>query len=98
MSRRLIRALIGLYPRRWRRRYGAELEALVTELAANRDRNRARLAAGLIASAGVQRIRGLGTWGAAAIIAVAALLGFVLGRFTFVCGPHLLVSLGSSAS
>ena len=74
MSRRLLRMLVGLYPRRWRRRYGAELEELVTELAANRDRKRVRLAAGLIANAGVERIRGLGAWGAAAIIVVAALI------------------------
>jgi hypothetical protein len=74
MSRRLLRMLVGLYPRRWRRRYGAELEELVTELAANRDRKRVRLAAGLIANAGVERIRGLGAWGAAATIVVAALI------------------------
>ena len=73
MSHGFVRMLISLYPRRWRRRYGAELEQLVVEMDANRDRSRMSLAAGLVASAGVERLRWLGTTGTAAIVGVVAL-------------------------
>jgi hypothetical protein len=76
MSRRLLRMLIWLYPRRWRRRYGAELEELARELAANHDRTRARLALGLLVSGLAERTRGLIP---RAVIVILVVTGLITG-------------------
>jgi hypothetical protein len=75
MSRRWVRILIALYPRRWRRRYGAELQQLISEINAERPQSRLALAADLLTAAAAQRIPRLGLRSASAVLLIAAALG-----------------------
>ena len=72
MSDRLLRILIALYPRRWRRRYGVELEQLIAQLDSEHSRTRARLVAGLIGTAAIERIRAPGMRIVATILVIVA--------------------------
>ncbi|HEY2202259.1 MAG TPA: hypothetical protein VGH56_10225, partial [Solirubrobacteraceae bacterium] len=57
MSNRLLRAVLALYPRGFRRRYGPEAQGLVNDLEAAGDRSRLRLVSGLLVSAAAERLR-----------------------------------------
>jgi hypothetical protein len=57
MSSRLLRAVLAVYPRDFRRRYGAEVQDLVNDLEAAGDRSRVRLLSGLLMNAVTERLR-----------------------------------------
>ena len=57
MSNRFLRAVLALYPRGFRRRYGPEVQGLVNDLEAAGDRSRLRLVSGLLVSAVAERLR-----------------------------------------
>ena len=57
MSNRFLRAVLALYPRGFRRRYGPEVQGLVNDLEAAGDRSRLRLVSGLLVSAAAERLR-----------------------------------------
>ena len=57
MSNRFLRAVLALYPRGFRRRYGPEVQGLVNDLEAAGDRSRLRLLSGLLVSAVAERLR-----------------------------------------
>ena len=57
MNRRLLRVLVLLYPRDWRKRYGDELAALCQELLESDKTTRLRLVLGLGTSACAERAR-----------------------------------------
>jgi hypothetical protein len=57
MSNRFLRAVLAVYPRRFRRRYGPEVQGLVNDLEAAGDRSRLRLVSGLLVSAVAERLR-----------------------------------------
>lgn len=57
MSNRLLRAILALYPRSFRRRYGRELQDLFNDLEAASDHSRLWLVSELLASAVAQRLR-----------------------------------------
>jgi hypothetical protein len=57
VSNRLLRAVLALYPRAFRRRYGAEVQDLVNDLEAAGDRSRLRLVSGLLISAAEEQLR-----------------------------------------
>ena len=78
MSSRLLRFLLALYPPRWRRRYGRELQDLVTEMAQRGDRSRARLTAGLLANAAAEWLHRSRRQTAGALVLVAVLAGAVV--------------------
>jgi hypothetical protein len=73
MSNRIMRALIALYPRGFRRRYGPELRDLVEELEGAGDRSRLRLVGGLLAGAATERLRATRAGAALSILVVIAL-------------------------
>jgi carboxyl-terminal processing protease len=58
MSRRLVRTLVLLYPKKWRERYEDELAALSEELLVEGQTTRLRLVVGICASASMERVRG----------------------------------------
>lgn len=90
MSRRLTRLLVGLYPPRWRRRYGDELLALAAELERSGRRSRVALALGLIGGAAGQWRRAA-RWpigGGVAALAIGLVgLGLVLSGGSVDSGP-----------
>jgi hypothetical protein len=57
MSNRFLRAVLALYPRGFRRRYGPEVQGLVNDLEAAGDRSWLRLVSGLLVSAVAERLR-----------------------------------------
>ena len=57
MSNRFLRAVLALYPRGFRRRYGPEVQGLVNDLEAAGERSRLRLVSGLLVSAVAERLR-----------------------------------------
>ena len=57
MSNRFLRAVLAVYPRGFRRRYGPEVQGLVNDLEAAGDRSRLRLVSGLLVSAVAERLR-----------------------------------------
>jgi hypothetical protein len=57
MSDRIVRAVLVLYPRAFRRRYGPEVRDLVEELEGAGERSRLRLLSGLFAAATGERLR-----------------------------------------
>jgi hypothetical protein len=76
MSNRFLRAVLALYPRGFRRRYGPEVQGLVNDLEAAGERSRLRLVSGLLVSAVAERLRTLrldAPLTIPAIVAVAAL-------------------------
>ena len=73
MSSRTVGILIGLYPRAWRRRYGAELHDLVVEMSRRGERPGWRLGSDLILAAAGERLRGSRRQAAGAVL----LLGVV---------------------
>ncbi len=73
MSNRIMRALIALYPRAFRRRYGPELRDLVEELEGAGDRSKLRLLGGLLAGAATERLRVSRAGAALLVVAVIAL-------------------------
>jgi hypothetical protein len=73
MTRRLSSLVVALYPRSWRRRYGAELADLCHECLESGESTRLRLTVGLIGSAVVQRLRALASPRHRALIATVAL-------------------------
>ena len=78
MSSRLLRFLLTLYPPRWRRLYGQELQDLVTEMAQRDDRSRARLTAELLANAAAEWLHRSRRQTAGALALVAVLAGAVV--------------------
>jgi hypothetical protein len=74
MSDRIVRAVLALYPRAFRRRYGPEVRDLVEELEAEGDRSRLWLLCGLIAAAAAERLRATRAGIAASLIALVALV------------------------
>jgi hypothetical protein len=57
MRRRLTHRILGLYPRKWRDRYGEEMRDLSNELIQNREFSPFRLAFGLLSSALIERVQ-----------------------------------------
>jgi hypothetical protein len=57
MSDRFLRAVLALYPRGFRRRYGTEVQDLVNDLEAAGDSSRLSLIGGLLISAVTERLR-----------------------------------------
>ncbi len=57
MSARPFKFIISIYPKGWRRRYGRELEQLVRDLEAGKDRAPLRIAADLLFNAASARVR-----------------------------------------
>ena len=57
MSNTFLRAVLAVYPRGFRRRYGPEVQGLVNDLEAAGDRSRLRLVSGLLVSAVAERLR-----------------------------------------
>ena len=81
MSNRFLRAVLALYPRGFRRRYGPEVQGLVNDLEAAGDRSRLRLVSGLLVSAVAERLRTVrldARLTIPALVAVAA-LGTIVG-------------------
>jgi hypothetical protein len=68
-TRRAIRLMIALYPRRWRRRYGSELEDLVLEAIEHRDSSTTVVLLNLVQGVANERLRALPA--SAPLIAVA---------------------------
>ena len=91
MSNRLLRAILLLYPRAFRRRYGPEIQDLVNDLAAAGDRSRLRLAGGLLLSAAAERLRAVRVDTRLAIPTLAAVvaLGTIVGVTSSPGGRHL---------
>jgi hypothetical protein len=76
-----LRAVLALYPRGFRRRYGPEVQGLVNDLEAAGDRSRLRLVSGLLVSAVAERLRTVrldARLTIPALVAVAA-LGAIVG-------------------
>ena len=90
MSNRLLRAILLLYPRAFRRRYGPEMQDLVNELEAAGDRSRLRLVGGLLLSAAAERLRAVRLDARLAIHALAgvAALGTIVGVTSSPGGRH----------
>ena len=81
MSNNCLRAVLALYPRGFRRRYGPEVQGLVNDLEAAGDRSRLRLVSGLLVSAVAERLRTVrldARLTISTLVAVAA-LGTVVG-------------------
>jgi hypothetical protein len=99
MSYRLLRILVALYPRRWRRRYGAELEQLIVELTSDASLSRLRLVTNLFASATLERIRGRGVRAAGTTVLVACAAGVSVVTATAAppSPPHTSSSSGRPA-
>ena len=57
MNNRLLRFILALYPRGFRRRYGREVQDLVDDLQASSDRSRLWLVSELLVSAIAQRLQ-----------------------------------------
>jgi hypothetical protein len=72
MSNRLVRAVLALYPRSFRRRYGREVRELVEELEGAGDQSRLRLVGGLLAAAAAEWLRATRAAAALSIIALLA--------------------------
>jgi hypothetical protein len=91
MSDRLVRAILALYPREFRRRYGPEVKDLVNDLEAAGDRSRLRLVGGLLVSAAAERLRAVRLDARLAIhtLAAAAALGTIVGVTSSPGGRHL---------
>jgi hypothetical protein len=90
MSNRLLRAVLALYPRGFRRRYGPEVQGLVNDLEAAGERSPLRLVSGLLVSAVAERLRTLrldAPLTIAAILAVAA-LSTIVGLSWSRAGQH----------
>lgn len=54
-----MRAVLALYPRRWRERYGQELQDLLEDLDRSSDRSHARIMMSLLAGAAEERVGAL---------------------------------------
>jgi small-conductance mechanosensitive channel len=81
VSNRFLRAVLSLYPRGFRRRYGTEVQDLVNDLEAAGDRSRLSLVSGLLMSAAAERLRAVLLdirLAVPALLAVAA-LGTIVG-------------------
>ena len=91
MSNRLLRAILALYPRGFRRRYGPEIQDLVNDMEAAGDRSRLRLAGGLLLSAAAERLRAVRVDTRLAIPTLAAVvaLGTIVGVTSSPGGRHL---------
>jgi hypothetical protein len=87
MTNRLVRAVLTLYPRGFRRRYGPEIQDLVNELEAAGDRSRIRLVGGLLASAAAERLRAIRLDARLAIPTLAAVVA--LGTIMSVTSPRV---------
>ncbi len=72
MSKRIVRAVLALYPRAFRRRYGPEVRDLVEELEGAGEESRLRLLGGLLACAAAERLRATRPTAAVSIVAVVA--------------------------
>jgi hypothetical protein len=59
MRRVFLRAVIALYPRRWRERYGQELQELLEDLERDDARSRAEMMLSLVAGAAEERVAAL---------------------------------------
>jgi hypothetical protein len=57
MRRLLLRAVLALYPRAWRQRYGQELKDLLDDLDRSGECSRTRMVLGLVAGAAGERAR-----------------------------------------
>jgi hypothetical protein len=90
MSNRLLRAILMLYPRGFRQRYGPEMQDLVNDLEAAGDRSRLRLVGGLLLSAGAERLRAVRLDARLAIHALAAVaaLSTIVGLSSSPAGRH----------
>ncbi len=80
MRQRLLRAALVLYPRRWRERYGQELQDLLADLEHDGDRSRASVIWSLMAGAAEERagaLRGPAVRTPATVALVAATLAAV---------------------
>jgi hypothetical protein len=81
MRRLLLRAVLALYPRAWRQRYGQELKDLLDDLDRNRERSRTRMMLSLVAGAAEERMgvfRAPTLRIAAVALVVAALAGVAI--------------------
>lgn len=76
MRRLLLRAVLALYPRTWRQRYGQELKDLLDDLDRNGTRSRTRMMLSLVAGAAEERM-GVFRAPAVRIAAVAVIAGAV---------------------
>jgi len=74
--RRAIRTVIALYPRRWRERYGLELENLTRDAIDHGDSSPTRVLLNLARGAGTQRLLALRAHPATATAPVAAAIVF----------------------
>jgi hypothetical protein len=82
MSRRLVRAILLLYPHRVRDRHGSEIVALIDDLVAHEGRSRAGLFIRLAVDGLVQRIATTATaWTMAAVLAATSLGGLAASGF-----------------
>ena len=107
MSNRFLRAVLALYPREFRRRYGPEVQGLVNDLEAAGDHSRLRLVSGLLVSAVAERVRTLRLDARLTIptlVAVAA-LGTIVGAAgpaappaTALAGPMAPPTTGTSSA
>ena len=60
MTKTIVRVVLALYPRAFRRRYGPEVRDLVEELEGAGEQSRLRLVGGLLAAAAAERLRATG--------------------------------------
>lgn len=82
MRRRLVCAILLLYPRRVRKRHGPEIMALIDELIAHEGRSRARLFIRLALDGLIQRTATTTTaWTVAAVLATTSVAGLVASDF-----------------
>ncbi len=81
MSNRLLRIILALYPRSFRRRYGREVQDLVNDLEAASDRSRLWLVSELLVSAMAERLQAVRSHARLTIstLVVVAALGATVG-------------------
>lgn len=81
MSTRFLRAILALYPRSFRRRYGREMQDLVNDIRASSDRSGLWLASELLTGAVAERLQAVRPHARLMIptLAVVAALGATIG-------------------
>ena len=82
MRRRLVGAILLIYPRRVRRHHGSEIVSLIDDLIAHDGRSRARLMTRLAADGLTLRLASTATaWTAAAVLAATSIGGLAVSDF-----------------
>jgi hypothetical protein len=100
MSNRLLRFILALYPRGFRRRYGQEMQDLVNDLRASRDRSGFWLLSELLVSAMAERLQAVRPYARLTIstLAVVAAVGATVGLHRLHGGQHHPLATASAGT